>query len=442
MRITPYIILLLASINSFAQEMDVEQSKSSNIEPFRSSILPRSTALESDSDAPDALRYVLPLEDWSQQIATAEMVYASTFEAPFSWLGRQAVISIESASAPYRLLVDGREVGYSATPAMPAQFNITNYLRKESESTLQIVMDLNSNIKELEGWSDVNTPSLGAVTMLSQPTMYIRDLDVATTRSFNVLTSNISIIVKSEALNARTSRINYELISPRGDVVTRGHHDINLDMRREDTIRLSTIIPDSLAWSIENPNQYRLNLSTQYRGRHLEYLSFLLGLRSVELGKGGELMINGVEQSLKAVEMSSLSDFGQMMEAKERGYNTVKVAAGVYNASLYNYADSIGLYIIATAPINSSKSGDNILRGGNPTNDPQRVFEYIERTDAMYNTTKRHPSVVGYSLAENSLNGINLYESYLYLKQREKQRPIIYDGSSGEWNSDLLLIEF
>ena len=77
-------------------------------------------------------------------------------------------------------------------------------------------------------------------------------------------------------------------------------------------------------------------------------------------------------------------------------------------------------------------------KGGNPSNDPAWQAAYIARIEESYHTTKLHPSVVAFSLAEDSANGINLYEGYLHLKGLEKERPVLYPDAGGEWNSDKL----
>lgn len=441
MRIVLYVTLLLASLNSFAQGVDAESRSSSNVEPHRSYMLPSSSAQEAASDKSAAMRYAIPVEGWQEHYVGQGSVFSSSFETPFSWIGRQTIISIESASAPYSVEVDGRTVGRCENPSIAAQFNITNYIESEVDTPIEITLNRDASTSSIEGWRTDDRLTLGRVVMLSQPTMYIRDVTVETTRLSGVLNASVAIVVKSEALNDRTSRINYELLTPQGAYVTRGDAEMTLSMRQEDTIRLFAIIPDSLAWSAENPNLYELNLSTQHRGRHQEYYSFKIGLRSLEQHDRGELLVNGVPQPLKAVEISGWAEIEELIKIKQSGYNAVKIAAGEHNEKLYSYADSLGLYLVATAPINSSQSANTITRGGNPTNDPTRGEEYIERVDAIYNSTKLHPSVIAYAIADSSLNGINLYESYLYLKQREKHRPIIYLDSQGEWNSDRLKME-
>jgi hypothetical protein len=103
----------------------------------------------------------------------------------------------------------------------------------------------------------------------------------------------------------------------------------------------------------------------------------------------------------------------------------------------YALCDSLGIYVACRADIDTHLSGESRKVGGNPSNDPAWEAAYLDRVTTMYHTTKNHPSVAMFSLAERSANGINLYESYLALKALEPYRPVIYTDGGGEWNSDL-----
>jgi beta-galactosidase len=91
---------------------------------------------------------------------------------------------------------------------------------------------------------------------------------------------------------------------------------------------------------------------------------------------------------------------------------------------------------VAQVPVDTSRSGDSRRVGGNESNNPEWKSAFIERADATWRTTNSFACVVGYALANNSANGICLYESYLYLKSLEHKRPIIYPSAGGEWNND------
>lgn len=123
---------------------------------------------------------------------------------------------------------------------------------------------------------------------------------------------------------------------------------------------------------------------------------------------------------------------------EKQGYNLILLPAGGVSGALYDLCDRHGFYVVEQAPINTSRSGMSRRKGGNPTNDPAWQAAYIARIEESYHTTKLHPCVVAFSLAEDSANGINLYEGYLHLKGLEKERPILYPDAGGEWNSDKL----
>lgn len=92
---------------------------------------------------------------------------------------------------------------------------------------------------------------------MSQPTLRVRDILTKTWRSTeegdNVM-AEVGLVVKSEALNPRTSRVHYELLSPAGKTSATGYKDIKLNMRGEDTLRFLARIPDSLLWNPERPH--------------------------------------------------------------------------------------------------------------------------------------------------------------------------------------------
>ena len=93
------------------------------------------------------------------------------------------------------------------------------------------------------------------------------------------------------------------------------------------------------------------------------------------------------------------------------------------------------------APVDTRRSGDSRRVGGNPSNNPAWREAYVERALDSYHTTKLHPSVIAFALATQSANGINLYESYLKVKELHEERPFIYPDAEGEWNSDRLQLE-
>ena len=399
----------------------------------RSEIVSYPTAEEAAAGTRTDSRYLRPLTEWQRQDNT----FSTTFSVPFAWANRSVLLGIASASADYDVRLNGKTVAYSADGSLPVEFDLTRSA-KEGLNRLEIIIHTPSSVAPLESWKQTSAPAIGDAWVMSQPMMRIRDVFTRTWEADTDAKAEVGIIVKSGALNPKTSRIYYELRTPSNEVAAVGHKDITLDMRREDTLRFIASIPKHLLWSTELPSQYTLRLKTQYEGRYMEYIDLKPGFRTVE-AKEGKLLINGRPETLKVRKVSPQITAGDIDTLKKQGYNTIWPETGSIPDSLYTMCDTIGVYVIAQAPIDTSRSGDSRRKGGNPSNDPAWLPFYLERTQNSYHTSKRHPSVIAFSLAEKSANGINLYESYLDMKRLEKERPVIYPDAGGEWNSDALL---
>lgn len=424
-------ILSLLAIFSCYTLVAQPYTPSEQREPARSAIMPYATASAAETGAANH-RYGATIEEWSREGAC----FKAAFTVPFAWINRQVVMRVGSASADYELWINGRRAAYNADGNTPADFNLTK-LVKEGHNEVEIRLMNPSALLPLEGWKSDAQPALGSVQLLSSPTMGVRDLLVKTSRHEASITTEIGVVMKSYALNPRSVTLHYELLDPNGKRIAAGSSELTLRMRGEDTIRFVAPVADTLCWSRETPRHHTLLLRTVREGRNMEFHRYALGLRSVEL-TDGKLQINGREESLQSATIAPTASVEELKKLREQGVNTLRVEAGVVAPALYAACDSLGLYLLAQAPINTHKSGSSRAKGGNPSNDPAWKGAFIERVENMYHTTKRHPSVIGFSIAEDSANGICLYESYLVLKRYGEERPVIYPAAGGEWNNDVI----
>lgn len=415
------------------------QLPSLGIEPPRGPLHPAPAApLAADSVRGDNA-YIRRVAEWTRQ----DDAFTAPFTVPFAWANRQVLLRIESAAADYDVRVNGREVAYVADGSVPAEINVTRAV-KEGRNEVEIRLRATPALAQIEGWkSGAERTEPGAVWVLSQPTLRVRDVMTKTWRAADEsdYTAEVAVVVKSEALNPRTSRLWYELLSPAGTVAATGHRDITLDMRREDTVRFLAHLPADSLWSAERPQRYTLRLKTQHEGRYDEYTEYRLGLRSAEL-RDGQLLVNGAPVTLRAAAAVSPRATAEELAAVRRsGRNAVVLAPGTTPEALYEMCDTMGLYVVAAAAIDARRGGDSRRVGGSPANDPAWREAFVERAQRSYHSTKRHPSVVAFIIARNAANGICLYESYLAMKQEQETRPFLYPEAAGEWNSDRLKIE-
>ncbi|MFI3302419.1 MAG: glycoside hydrolase family 2 TIM barrel-domain containing protein [Rikenellaceae bacterium] len=440
MRFILYIVALLGSTQLFAQAFSDSTFMDVGVQQPRSEVIVYDRAYVSEGQKVSSSRYVTHIDDWSHAFDN-QRVFNSKFSRPFLWIGRRVFLRVRSASAPYTLSVNGVEVGRVMNCTSMAEFDISK-ATKEGRNTVTIILDKSSEVEHVEGWAKGSKPELGDVYVVSQPTQMIRDIAVSTTILSEELQAEFKVVVKCHALGERTSTIYYNLYDEDGKLVSFANKNITLNMRGEDTISFFAKIPKSNGWSSESPKLYTLKLKTLYEGRYLELHNYKVGIRSVEVdAQSAEMKINGERVTLTAKKVGAEFGAADIDALKAQGYNTIRVEAGCVNKELYDAADQKGLYIISPMPINSSKGEAEITKGGNPSNNPRWWGAYMQRVESGYHTVQMHPSVVGFSLADSSLNGYNLYEGYLRLKSKGDSRPVIYFEGGGEWNSDKLLID-
>lgn len=421
-------LLLLFSCNLLVAQ---PYSATENRELPRGMIVPCYSAADAAAGA-ESHRYRTPITEWTAEGNRLAADLISTF----AWTNRQVILHIESAPSDYELWVNGRPTATNRDGNSPADFNITKRL-KEGRNRVEIILNRPSDLAPIEGWKTGNEP-LGKVWVVASPTMGVRDVLVKTSLNSEdptQATAEVGIVVKSYALNPRSVRLYYELENPAGERVVHGQSDLTLQMRGEDTVRFIATVPDTLLWSSEKPQHFTLRLKTQREGRYTEYHQYPLGLRTVS-HRGGKVVINGHESALQIVPCPPTATPEMLAEIRRSSANTIRLNPGAVASHLYAVCDTLGLYVIPQAPIDSHKAGPSRHVGGNPSNDPAWVPFYLERVENSYHSTKRHPSVIGFSIATESANGIALYESFLSMKRLGDERPVIYPSAEGEWNTD------
>ncbi len=435
------IIALVFAVGALsAQEYDSPEYVSLGRELPRSKTLPYPTAEEAQALGSGAVasKYLRPVTGWTRTEEPDATVFTSKYVIPFVWLSRQAILYVDEASGAYEVIINGQKVGYAANAFTPAEFNITK-ASKEDVNTISIRILKDHWSRRMEDFVETREPRVGETYVISQPTIRVRDVVHNTDVDLKSEYANVEVglIVKTESLNPKTARIHYELIAPDTTVVTQGYKDVTLGMRGEDTVKFMARIPYVLTWCADMPVRYRLNIKTQIEGRYTEYQSRMIGFRDIDINEEGDFMINGIKTELFYRDFDPLKVTEKdIIAARVLKYNALRFKMGAVPQNVYRMCDSLGMYVIAQIPINTSKSGLSRRIGGNPSNDPKWKAAYLDRAETAYRTTCGQASVIGYVMAEESSNGINLYETYLRLKALERKRPILYIEAVGEWNSD------
>lgn len=399
------------------------------VEPARKRMIPYHNIAAAIADDASQSRYVAPLEELQRSDKGTSTTFTTHYALPVAWLNRQTILRVNYASTAYTVYVNGREVGFAPTGVMGAEFNITK-ASKEGRNEVSIVLDLSHAANKL---FQAKKMAVEGVEIFSQPAIRIRDIVAKTT--LNVSGDGVAefaIPVKCNTLNRKELRLHYTLRMGDSLVVAEGYREMGLDMRREDTLRFACVVPAKGLWSAQSPKSLRLDLESSIDNRVVECVSRKVGLRQIALDEG-KLRINNEVVEPKMVELAALKSLD---EVPQFGFNTVIVTLNRNTQQIIEECAQRGLYVVVRTPIDTTSLGDNIRRGGNPSNDPLWNESYLWRNIHALNTTKGNCAIIGYAIAKGKTSGLNIYDSYVMLKSLVPNYLVIYEGAKGEWATD------
>lgn len=399
------------------------------IEPARTRFVPYHRMADAVAGNAALSRFVAVVDKPTCSEGGSVATFTTHFALPVSWLNRQVILRVGYASAAYTIYVNGREAGFAPTGVMGAEFNITK-LSKEGRNEISVVLDKSLLANKLY---EPRTMVVEDIEVISQPTIRLRD--VAVNVSLNEQGEGVAefaLPVKCDALNRKEARVHYALRLNDTTVVAEGYREIALDMRREDTLRFACVVPVKALWSAKTPTMLRLDLESRIDNRIAECVSCQVGLRELKLRKG-KLYINNTEVVPNLAEWEAVKSLD---EAKKYGYNGVVITLDHNTEKVVEECAKRGMYVVVRTPIDTSLLGDNIRRGGNPSNDPMWNESYLWRNIHALNTVKSNCAVIGFEIAKGKTSGINIYDTYLLMKSLAPNYLVIYGGAKGEWATD------
>ena len=319
---------------------------------------------------------------------------------PFAWANRRVGLHMPPMSGEYEVYVGGTFAGYNADPGFAADFDITKKVREGRNGRDQVRVRLPALVLESRDQAAFAAPA-GAY-VFNRPTMYVRDVAVRTWRTEGAAKAEVGVVVRTGALNPKTSRIHYELRSPDGATMHAGHGDMTLDMRREDTLRFVVAVPDTLLWSAARPTCAAACCSRRStRAATAKYLSVPLGFRTAEVCDG-RLTVNGEPVALRAAEVAPALCAADIARLRAEGCNLLRFRPGPVPEGLYDLCDSLGIYVVAQAPIDTHRK-----RRRHParrqSEQRSRVAGRLPRTDRGCVPCGQTPSVGGGILAGRAL---------------------------------------
>ena len=395
-------------------------------------------------------------------------VYRRDIEVPSDWDGRDIYLHIGGAKSGTYVYVNGQEVGYSEDSKNPAEFLINKYLKPgKNVLTLKIFRWSTGSYLECQDFWRVSGIERD-VYLWSQPKTAIQDFRVISTLDDTYKTGifKLAIDLKNHEEKAKNLTISYELIDNSGKTIATECKNLWVSSAVNSTASFETTIPDVATWTAEIPNLYKMVMTIKDGDKTVEVVPYHVGFRRFEMKQTKELagngkpytvfLVNGQPVKFKGVNIHEHNpetghyvpvelmrkDFELM---KKHNINSVRLCHYPQDRKFYELCDEYGLYVYDEANIESHGMYYSLSKGGTLGNNPEWLKPHMDRTINMYERNKNYPSVTFWSLGNEAGNGYNFYQTYLYIKNKEKDgmnRPVNYERALWEWNTDMYVPQY
>lgn len=371
--------------------------------------------------------------------------YRRTFTVPADWKDRRVVLCCEGVISFYYAWVNGKFIGYNQGSKTPAEWDITDKLQ-EGENTIALEVYRWSAGAYLECQDMWRLSGIERdVYLYSTPKQYIANYHVTSTlEKENYKEGIFGLNVTVEGPSTTATTFAYELKDATGKTVLK---DAQLIKSRglSNLITFDEVrIPDTKIWSAEHPNLYTLVLELKdAQGKVTEVTGCEIGFRTSEI-KDGRFCVNGVPVLVKGTNRHEHSQLGrtvskELMEQdvklmKQNNINTVRNSHYPTDPYWYILCNRYGLYMIDEANIESHGMG---YGPASLAKDSTWLPAHMDRTQRMYERSKNHPAIVIWSLGNEAGAGINFERTYDWLKSVESNRPVQYERSEENYNTDI-----
>lgn len=356
--------------------------------------------------------------------------YRRTFELPEDWKGKDVYFHVGSATSNLTLWVNGKYVGYSEDSKVAAEFNISKYLKPGKNLIAMQVMRWcdGSYFEDQDFWRF--TGIAREVYLYARPKLHAADIRL------NAALEN----------NYQDGVLNYK-VSLKG-----GKTDVAITLCDKEGKQIAQAtgaqgvikVPKVNAWTAETPYLYKAYITLKNKQGAAEVIPQKVGFRNVEI-KNAQLLVNGQPVLVKGADRHEMDPDGGYVVSLERmiqdikimkqlNINAVRTSHYPCDPRWYDLCDEYGIYITAEANLESHGMG---YEEKSLAKFPEYIVPHIERNEGNVKPLINHPSVIVWSLGNESGYGVNFEKAYDWVKACDKTRPAQYERGGYDSKTDI-----
>jgi beta-galactosidase len=381
-------------------------------------------------------------------------VYRRTFELPADWQKRRTVIHFGGAESLLHVSINGRAVGVSKDSRTPAEFDITDFVEPGTNLVACVVVKWSdaSYLEDQDHWRLAGLQR--EVFLYSTDTIFIQDVFARALLDQDIThgTLEVDVSVDGPGRFDLPTRVAVELIDPDGrpvpsaklfaDIAAASRESAGQSPNRRAwaTVTLRADIANPRAWTAETPQLYSVVVTLgDADGRVIEATRVRTGFRRVEI-RNRQLLLNGQPVLIKGVNRHDSSPvhgkavtrdemLADIRTMKRFHFNAVRTSHYPNDPAWYDLCDEYGLYVVDEANIESHDFYTEICR------DPNFASAFVDRAIGMVARDKNHPSIIAWSLGNESGYGANHDAMAAWIRHYDKTRVVHYEGAIAQMSS-------
>ena len=363
--------------------------------------------------------------------------YLKHFDLDPSLRGKQVRIRFDGVERAMYVWLNGHFIGYAEDSFTPSEFDLTPYIQDEG-NVLAVEVFKHSTASWIEDQDMFRFSGIfRSVNLLAQPLVHVEDLNIRpiVTDNYQDGIFNVDLQLHGE----KTGNVNVRVIDNDGNTLVNETHPVDSTVEVRDQF-----LENVHLWDNHDPYLYQLLIEIRDdEGNLVELVPYHFGFRRIEINKdhvvllnGQRLIINGVnrhEWNAKRGRAITMDDMTSDIQTfKENNINAVRTCHYPDQIPWYYLCDDNGIYMMAENNLEShatwQKMGAIEPSYNVPGSVPQWRDVVVDRARTNYETFKNHPSILFWSLGNESYAGDNIVKMNEFYKKHDDSRLVHYEG--------------
>ena len=366
--------------------------------------------------------------------------YRREINIPANWDGKRVIAHFGSVTSNIYLYVNGKFAGYAEDSKVAAEFDITPFLKKgKNLIAFQSFRWCDGSWCEDQDFWRLSGPARENYLYARSKDHRLLDVRVETELKNNYKDGALNITAKLQG----NTLAYFGLYDPDGkEVIVTGTDNV-----KNGVAKYQLRVKNVRKWSAETPNLYTLVVSPIQNGgmySPYEIIQVKVGFRKVEI-KNKQLLVNGQPVLLKGANRHEMDpDEGynvsekrmiqDIMMMKRLNINAVRTCHYPDDPRWYDLCDKYGLYVVAEANQESHgfQYGDDAA-----AKKPEFAKQIMERNQHNVSMFYNHPSIITWSMGNETVMGDNFIQAYKWIKSQDKTRPVQYEQARRGEGTDI-----